>query len=276
MSSTQTPEHRSAAKNNQPTHTNAQMPNILPESEDSTGTFAGIYRQIAKPPAIRANVVVFALLLTTCLVVSGYADITLPYLNPAIEAYFDGQTVNTDTLPSTVVNVQLPFALFIGALLGPAIGGLSVFAMLITGIVVLPLFNQGTGFTYLPQPGFGYLLGLLFASITAGRLGLWTYKNPQPNKSKLFKSDNLIARWLFHPSLLKMALYSGILVLTVHGIGLLSLYIHGLISPEFIANSHFWANALTMDRIIYDLLFTTGLLLLVRPVRSLLWPVLYP
>ena len=54
---------------------------------------------------------------------------------------------------------------------------------LITGLIGLPIFAQGGGFSYLLNPTFGYLLGFLFSALIKG-----IFFKKERLKNSLFKS----------------------------------------------------------------------------------------
>ena len=62
------------------------------------------------------------------------------------------------------------FTAMAGVLLGPAYGALSQAVYLLLGLVGLPIFTEGGGFSYVLQPTFGFLLGLTPAAWVVGML----------------------------------------------------------------------------------------------------------
>ncbi len=70
--------------------------------------------------------------------------------------------------PLTTITLQAQVALLAGVLLGGAWGALSVLLYLLLGLLGLPVFATGGGFSYVLQPTFGYLIGLVFATFLSG------------------------------------------------------------------------------------------------------------
>ena len=67
-------------------------------------------------------------------------------------------------------SLQSLFAAMSGILLGPVWGPLSQFLYVFMGLLGLPVFIYGGGPTYIAQPFFGYVLGMILASFVAGIL----------------------------------------------------------------------------------------------------------
>ena len=57
--------------------------------------------------------------------------------------------------------LQVLFTCMAGVLLGPKLGALSQAVYVALGLVGLPIFTAGGGFTYVLNPTFGFLLGLI-------------------------------------------------------------------------------------------------------------------
>ena len=66
--------------------------------------------------------------------------------------------------------LQVLFSCLAGVLLGPKYGALSQLLYVLLGLMGLPVFTAGGGFTYLLHPTFGFLLGLIPMAWTAGCL----------------------------------------------------------------------------------------------------------
>lgn len=73
-------------------------------------------------------------------------------------------------LPPSAFTLQFLCAAMSGVLLGPVYGPLSQLVYLALGLLGLPVFASGGGFTYVLQPTFGFLLGAVAASWLIGRL----------------------------------------------------------------------------------------------------------
>ena len=73
-------------------------------------------------------------------------------------------------LPPTAITLQLQVALLAGLLLGGEWGCISVLTYAALGLLGLPVFAGGGGFSYLLQPTFGYILGFAVAAFACGKL----------------------------------------------------------------------------------------------------------
>lgn len=73
-------------------------------------------------------------------------------------------------LPFVSITFQLITAVASGIFLGPKFGPLSQSIYLILGLIGLPFFAEGGGFTYFLKPSFGYLLSFPLASFVAAYL----------------------------------------------------------------------------------------------------------
>jgi biotin transporter BioY len=151
------------------------------------------------------------------------------------------------------------FAIFWGALLGPVFGAFSVLGFLIVGLSGFPVFTLGGGSGYVEQEGFGYLLGMVFASFLVG---------------KTFRMTTLVRYGWGHRFFLKLMLAT-FAVLLVHGTGTLFLVWHtvsGQLSwPVFMEH---W-KTLSGYALVYDFIFSVVVMYLIRPVRFLLGPLFY-
>jgi len=66
------------------------------------------------------------------------------------------------------VTLQFFFTAIAGVLLGPGWGALSQLLYLLLGLIGLPVFTLGGGLSYVLQPSFGFLLGLIPAAAVIG------------------------------------------------------------------------------------------------------------
>jgi len=81
--------------------------------------------------------------------------------------------------------LQWFFVLLAGFLLGRKLGTLSVVTYIIIGLAGVPVFAAGGGIGYVLRPGFGFLLGFVFAAYLIGLVSdiikpvaLWQYIIP--------------------------------------------------------------------------------------------------
>ena len=68
------------------------------------------------------------------------------------------------------ISLQFLFTAMAGILLGAGYGALSQAVYVLLGLVGVPIFAQGGGFSYVLQPTFGFLLGLIPAAWVIGVL----------------------------------------------------------------------------------------------------------
>ncbi len=64
--------------------------------------------------------------------------------------------------------LQWFFVLMAGFLLGAKLGALSVASYILIGLCGVPVFAAGGGIGYVLRPGFGFLLGFIFAAFAIG------------------------------------------------------------------------------------------------------------
>ena len=74
------------------------------------------------------------------------------------------------------ISMQSFFTYLAGILLGPYLGALSQLLYVLLGLLGVPIFTAGGGFSYLFNPAFGYLIGFIFAPIVIGKIAFSTEK----------------------------------------------------------------------------------------------------
>ncbi len=229
-------------------------PDIEALSDVDSGDFVSIHRDTLRAPRLNLVSLLLIVLCAMALAFLGFLSVPVPDVYEAIRT---GTPVETQALfPYTA---QVPFALFLGAVLGSILGSGAILIFLATGLLFLPLFTNGGGLMYLTEPGFPYFIGMLAGAFFCGRLMPWAYDQDRNIFLTFFK-------------LIGMAVAA---VLIVHGVGILGLGIlllTGQINLEALGH---WSILLGAVPILYDLALATALLILVRPVRYLLWLVLY-
>jgi biotin transport system substrate-specific component len=212
-----------------------------------------LLHRVSYPPRVSLNGLLISLLCLLLVVMMGFVPVHLPSplnIGHSVSSY--------DQLQLMRYTFQLPVALLVAAMMGPFMGTGIVFLFVALGLGFFPLFANGGGWQYVTQPGFGYLLGTLFAASILGR-----------NFHKVFQKHDRVSRSL------KLISQSLLAVLLVHGVGLL--YLVGLTLtgqlpwPELTG----WALRLTVETAPYDCLSTFVFLCLVRQFRLALWLVLY-
>lgn len=70
--------------------------------------------------------------------------------------------------PISSFTLQFFFTCMAGILLGPKLGALSQAVYVLLGLIGMPIFTLGGGFTYIFQPTFGFLAGLIPAAAVIG------------------------------------------------------------------------------------------------------------
>ena len=68
------------------------------------------------------------------------------------------------------ISLQFLFTAMAGVLLGAGYGALSQAVYVLIGLVGVPIFALGGGFSYIFQPTFGFLLGLIPCAYVIGKL----------------------------------------------------------------------------------------------------------
>ena len=73
-------------------------------------------------------------------------------------------------IPFALAAISLQFLFMAGILLGAGYGALSQLVYVLIGLVGVPIFALGGGFSYVLQPTFGFLLGLIPSAFVIGKL----------------------------------------------------------------------------------------------------------
>ena len=72
--------------------------------------------------------------------------------------------------PMAAISMQILFTAMAGVLLGAGYGALSQAVYVLIGLVGVPIFALGGGFSYIFQPTFGFLLGRIPCAFVIGKL----------------------------------------------------------------------------------------------------------
>ena len=64
--------------------------------------------------------------------------------------------------------LQTVFVVLAGFVLGARDGMFALLAYMIIGLIGIPVFTQGGGFSYIFMPSFGYIIGFVIGAVTAG------------------------------------------------------------------------------------------------------------
>lgn len=89
-------------------------------------------------------------------------------------------------VPVVPFTLQLLFTTLAGILLGGKYGALSVLCYITLGLLGLPIFAGGGGFSYVLQPTFGYLIGFCVGAFVTGVIANRTYS---PNIKRLLAAN---------------------------------------------------------------------------------------
>lgn len=73
-------------------------------------------------------------------------------------------------LPAVPLTFQTAISVLSGLLLGARRGAAAMAVYAFAGLIGLPVFASGGGFSYVLQPSFGYILGFIAAAAVAGML----------------------------------------------------------------------------------------------------------
>ncbi len=142
---------------------------------------------------------------------------------------------------------QVPVVLFIGALLGPRFGVMSVLIYILAGLLGYPVFSMGGGWHYALNPSFGYIIGFIFGAYFIG-------KRLENNISNI--------------SIFLSSLFG---VFIIHAIGIcflmISLFFNKEQAPSIL--SYIWL--FTGIQVIYDVAISIIAVSLARPARAILW-----
>ncbi|HHO75889.1 MAG TPA: biotin transporter BioY [Deltaproteobacteria bacterium] len=103
------------------------------------------------------------------------------------------------------ITLQNFFVILTGIILGPKAGAMSQIIYIIIGLAGLPVFSGGGGPSYIFKPTFGYILGFIAASATAG----YVMKQKKFNAATVFSASALgmLAIYLIGVPYLALYLY---------------------------------------------------------------------
>ena len=166
-------------------------------------------------------------------------------INPSV---FFAKINSIDKITSVFYYIpQIPIVLMIAAILGPALGIISVVLYIAAGLAGFPVFAGGGGINYYMQHGFGYILGFIPGILTAGGI--------LSGKLKSFST--------FRAAIIG--------VTSVHLFGIIYLTIVLLIKCESIFAILGWIWQLSGMQFFYDIIFSIIAIVLGRAIRKVLW-----
>ncbi|WP_205598634.1 biotin transporter BioY [Clostridium niameyense] len=73
-------------------------------------------------------------------------------------------------IPYVPFTLQFMFCALSAILLGGRMGALSQLVYVITGLIGIPIFTEGGGFSYIFKPTFGFLIGFIVAAYFMGKI----------------------------------------------------------------------------------------------------------
>ena len=120
------------------------------------------------------------------------------------------------------ITLQFFFTAMAGCLLGPVWGAASQGVYVLLGVVGLPIFTMGGGFSYVLQPTFGFLLGLIPA---AAVIGAMTRRSTSPVR-------------------IALACVVGLAVLYAIGVPYMALILNGYMGKGMSVSGLLWAGML--------------------------------
>jgi biotin transporter BioY len=248
-------------------------------------------KQLAIPPRLSLNLLVlscFALLATIML---GFQFVALPCINPFSINPVDYFRLAGQSVPYIQYSFQLVGMVLLGSMLGPLPACLLGISFLAVGLFVFPVFANGGGVSYILQPGFGYLLGSVFATAL---VSLTFHSLFKPVLYKSTASKSAVSHPVSVTSKISASKLSGSpterqkvpvvllifqlafqAVLTIHVTGLLYLLALATLHQLPWAELPGWSTRLTADVILYDMLFMFSAVAMVRLMRLPFWLILY-
>ena len=122
----------------------------------------------------------------------------------------------------TSITLQFMFTAMAGILLGAKDGSISQIVYILIGLIGFPVFTMGGGFSYVLQPTFGFLLGLIPAAAVIGGL----------------------SRRSSSPVRLALACGAGLAVLYAVGVPYMALILNGYLGKGISAPALLWSGML--------------------------------
>lgn len=164
------------------------------------------------------------------------------------------------TLPTMWYSVQVPMVLLLTAVLGTRYAFFTLTAYVLLGLLGLPLFANGGGWTYIFEPSAGYLLGFIFCPLFMGGYVDRAFRASVPP---------LLGYGLFIP----LAVLTG--VLAIHLMGSLGLVVQLSFNLMSLESARQWVTKYTLAPFFYDCLFGCLVVSMTRMFRTILWLAFY-
>ena len=184
------------------------------------------------------------------LVVSTFSQITFSHPVLSFEGGISFKSIEI------AYNPQFPVVIFIAYLLGRAFGFLACLTYIIVGLFFYPIFAFGGGLDYIQNYFFGYLIGFFFAIIIAGKYFKQSFQEKFPLKYRF------------------LGILYGILSIHIFGfiycifLAIFGAIDFGLVLPIF--------KIITLNKIIYDIFFSSILILIAPYVKNIFWVFMRP
>lgn len=215
--------------------------------------------QISTPPTFNVATLTLVLLATALIFTSNFVLLSLPSWQQWGEALFTQGVTLPKSEQWLAYSPTVPLSLGLAGLLGARLGIWPLVLLITLGLFGLPVFTWGDLSSWLQLPVGGYWLGLLGASWLLSLLIQPTFRLKLP-------------LW---QSLLGTVLLPVALVALVHAAGFLGTLVWGAMPWTSWGEVGLWWQQWSRDLLLYDIIFTVLAVQLLRPLRSLLWLVLY-
>ncbi|MEI7474259.1 MAG: biotin transporter BioY [bacterium] len=142
---------------------------------------------------------------------------------------------------------QIPVILFLGALLGPRVGLISILSYLVCGLLGFPIFASGGGITYYSQQGFGYILGYFLGVFIVG---------------------NLLTKEITSLKIIRAAIIGS---LAIHLTGIIYISVLMTLQHYSLYTIFGWISSLSGSQLPFDIIVSIVAISLARPLRAILW-----
>ncbi|MBD5403224.1 biotin transporter BioY [bacterium] len=125
-----------------------------------------------KQRKIRIPLVNFVLILFCSLLLVGATFVNLSFRHYIIplDVFTNKSLTTEDFIFGFSIIPQIPIVMFVSSVLGKRMALTSVLLYIIAGLFIIPVFALGGGIHYLAEPGLGYILAYVPATIVVGNL----------------------------------------------------------------------------------------------------------
>lgn len=155
--------------------------------------------------------------------------------------------------------LQVPLAVLVAGVLGGRMGSLAILSYLVAGLAGFPIFANGGGFSYLYDPGLGYLIGMAFTA---------------PLIHQELKKCFTMTGW-FRGRSFYLLFAAAMAVFSIHTLGALGLLAQVLLGHFSPSEALSWLHHYSFDLLPLDLFFAFCALAFVRFTRLAFFCCLY-